>query len=118
MTTGYPPAPPRTHLAHRARATTPARRAQGQHPALGAPSGREHGSLVAAAPFDQQHRRVVAERALLVVEQGTDEPPHGLRDRQARGEVGGEDRKSTRLNSSHMSISYAVFCLKKKKKLK
>src|SRR4051812_49512675 len=27
----------------------------------------------------------------------------------------GKDRKSTRLNSSHMSISYAVFCLKKKK---
>src|SRR5690242_20789807 len=27
-----------------------------------------------------------------------------------------EDRKSTRLNSSHMSISYAVFCLKKKNK--
>src|SRR5690242_21592441 len=27
-----------------------------------------------------------------------------------------DDRKSTRLNSSHMSISYAVFCLKKKKK--
>src|SRR5438477_5958023 len=27
------------------------------------------------------------------------------------------DRKSTRLNSSHMSISYAVFCLKKKKTL-
>src|SRR5438477_5219174 len=26
-----------------------------------------------------------------------------------------QDRKSTRLNSSHMSISYAVFCLKKKK---
>src|SRR5437868_14693841 len=28
----------------------------------------------------------------------------------------GGDRKSTRLNSSHVSISYAVFCLKKKKK--
>src|SRR2546426_7403789 len=28
-----------------------------------------------------------------------------------------EDRKSTRLNSSHLVISYAVFCLKKKKKL-
>src|SRR5699024_12879495 len=28
----------------------------------------------------------------------------------------GEDRKSTRLNSSHVSISYAVFCLKKKTK--
>src|SRR2546430_6707968 len=28
----------------------------------------------------------------------------------------GQDRKSTRLNSSHSQISYAVFCLKKKKK--
>src|SRR5437660_9988653 len=28
------------------------------------------------------------------------------------------DRKSTRLNSSHVAISYAVFCLKKKKKIK
>src|SRR2546426_5336000 len=28
------------------------------------------------------------------------------------------DRKSTRLNSSHLVISYAVFCLKKKKKMK
>src|SRR5699024_12179266 len=35
----------------------------------------------------------------------------------AEGEVVLEaDRKSTRLNSSHVSISYAVFCLKKKKK--
>src|SRR5688572_30957675 len=34
--------------------------------------------------------------------------PHPLRD--------AEDRKSTRLNSSHSQISYAVFCLKKKKK--
>src|SRR5690625_6751904 len=29
-----------------------------------------------------------------------------------------EDRKSTRLNSSHVAISYAVFCLKKKKRTK
>src|SRR5690606_39408263 len=29
-----------------------------------------------------------------------------------------EDRKSTRLNSSHVKISYAVFCLKKKKQIK
>src|SRR5207249_7600915 len=29
--------------------------------------------------------------------------------------VHGQDRKSTRLNSSHVSISYAVFCLKKKR---
>src|SRR5262245_23453042 len=32
--------------------------------------------------------------------------------------VDGTDRKSTRLNSSHLGISYAVFCLKKKKKKK
>src|SRR2546430_6551740 len=31
--------------------------------------------------------------------------------------VDGADRKSTRLNSSHSQISYAVFCLKKKKKI-
>src|SRR5256885_3865692 len=34
---------------------------------------------------------------------------------QAEREMG-QDRKSTRLNSSHLVISYAVFCLKKKKK--
>src|SRR5438477_11573456 len=44
--------------------------------------------------------------------------------RQIRGAIRADqsncapDRKSTRLNSSHMSISYAVFCLKKKKKKK
>src|SRR3712207_7481371 len=37
----------------------------------------------------------------------------GRRRRPGRG----GDRKSTRLNSSHANISYAVFCLKKKKKL-
>src|SRR5690348_18053877 len=37
---------------------------------------------------------------------------HGRRD----SAVQAQDRKSTRLNSSHPSISYAVFCLKKKKK--
>src|SRR5947208_8263285 len=38
--------------------------------------------------------------------------PGSARDRSAAG----RDRKSTRLNSSHQIISYAVFCLKKKKK--
>src|SRR5438477_6610410 len=33
-----------------------------------------------------------------------------------RTDPGVRDRKSTRLNSSHMSISYAVFCLKKKRR--
>src|SRR5688572_31674375 len=39
--------------------------------------------------------------------------PEALRRRARRA---GRDRKSTRLNSSHSQISYAVFCLKKKKK--
>src|SRR3712207_6990257 len=39
---------------------------------------------------------------------------HG--DTGAPAETGQGDRKSTRLNSSHANISYAVFCLKKKKK--
>src|SRR5690606_42085332 len=60
-----------------------------------------------------------------------DGPLGGVRDRRAdpdaRGPIsrpsgtrapGGVDRKSTRLNSSHVKISYAVFCLKKKKKKK
>src|SRR2546426_148604 len=43
---------------------------------------------------------------------------HGAAASTARGTRvrAGRDRKSTRLNSSHLVISYAVFCLKKKKK--
>src|SRR5438876_2534431 len=37
-----------------------------------------------------------------------------IRPLAAAARAGGGDRKSTRLNSSHPSISYAVFCLKKK----
>src|SRR2546426_8872001 len=40
-------------------------------------------------------------------------PPRGDGARDARNNE--QDRKSTRLNSSHLVISYAVFCLKKKK---
>src|SRR6478736_7373322 len=54
----------------------------------------------------RSHRRIVGE------------PAHRLDDR-ARLTAGRQrdppDRKSTRLNSSHSQISYAVFCLKKKK---
>src|SRR5215510_16028322 len=39
-----------------------------------------------------------------------------LREHVERRHVVGVDRKSTRLNSSHVAISYAVFCLKKKNK--
>src|SRR6266704_4600243 len=45
------------------------------------------------------------------------QPARGLRSGDVSTAVGGHpDRKSTRLNSSHVSISYAVFCLKKKNK--
>src|SRR5688572_32063267 len=44
------------------------------------------------------------------------EPDRGRKSQQALEILGRADRKSTRLNSSHSQISYAVFCLKKKKK--
>src|SRR3712207_8843716 len=47
-----------------------------------------------------------------VGEHGEHFGPAGRSER--RGEGAGVDRKSTRLNSSHANISYAVFCLKKK----
>src|SRR5438067_6114884 len=58
----------------------------------------------------QRHQVVLVELALL---------PHGPDDRaELPARQVRLDRKSTRLNSSHVSISYAVFCLKKKKKKK
>src|SRR3712207_8575643 len=39
----------------------------------------------------------------------------GVVERPGQADAVGVDRKSTRLNSSHANISYAVFCLKKKK---
>src|SRR3712207_7738256 len=53
----------------------------------------------------REHRQGVPERL----------PADGLEDEVVRAVfAGGGDRKSTRLNSSHANISYAVFCLKKK----
>src|SRR5258707_9146407 len=49
------------------------------------------------------------------VGRGRDAPGRGDRARRTHGGGAGIDRKSTRLNSSHANISYAVFCLKKKK---
>src|SRR2546430_13697548 len=53
-------------------------------------------------------------------DEGRQEEPEGRGRRSQPGDAAGvpgeiaEDRKSTRLNSSHSQISYAVFCLKKK----
>src|SRR5256885_9138764 len=52
---------------------------------------------------EQERHAAVAERAVIAA-----------RPDQVRSDYG-PDRKSTRLNSSHLVISYAVFCLKKKK---
>src|SRR3712207_8416672 len=59
-----------------------------------------------------EHHQPAADRGHLPHPPAGDRlPRRGL---QARPDDGG-DRKSTRLNSSHANISYAVFCLKKKK---
>src|SRR5690242_21217208 len=61
------------------------------------------------APVGRQPLGLLADR---LADPGRGGPPR----LDLHGELGaGLDRKSTRLNSSHMSISYAVFCLKKKK---
>src|SRR3712207_6852414 len=72
--------------------------------------------------FRSQDREDVTRRALTALrsyaygtgsgEVGIDGPLWALEDICHREEL--KDRKSTRLNSSHANISYAVFCLKKK----
>src|SRR3712207_8539769 len=68
-------------------------------------------------PDDPGLLRDLADRGVLGRLAGLD-VALGQRPQQAAAPVGAadEDRKSTRLNSSHANISYAVFCLKKKKK--
>src|SRR3712207_8025108 len=64
-------------------------------------------------------------RVVALADVALDDRPGGPARRQpvASGDLGDRadrverDRKSTRLNSSHANISYAVFCLKKKKKI-
>src|SRR5688572_32624530 len=60
-------------------------------------------------PYTTLFRSDAAELASLILEREV------LMASRRPGETD-EDRKSTRLNSSHSQISYAVFCLKKKKK--
>src|SRR3712207_7282875 len=60
-----------------------------------------------AAPERGGQRHHVLQRGRPAARAGDPPPQRGRRPR-------GPDRKSTRLNSSHANISYAVFCLKKK----
>src|SRR5438876_8193832 len=63
---------------------------------------------------DQHDVAQVFEPAARTPQEAHDRHPAGLRGLTVVGFLGHSDRKSTRLNSSHPSISYAVFCLKKK----
>src|SRR3989449_1419735 len=71
----------------------------------------------------EQRRQELRARPARAVENqdGVAHPTSGIAPRLAeravvQSQLGQQDRKSTRLNSSHGYISYAVFCLKKKKK--
>src|SRR5206468_9515215 len=68
----------------------------------------------------RRHRRRSPQRGGRVTPGGARTPrrprPRTGRDRLSAAPVRTGDRKSTRLNSSHDQISYAVFCLKKKNK--
>src|SRR5437868_10978157 len=71
-------------------------------------------------PEERRRRRVAMpnfwnRQAENTLDRATAMMPKMLYDRL--DEIGIIDRKSTRLNSSHVSISYAVFCLKKKKNI-
>src|SRR5690606_41103495 len=66
----------------------------------------------------QQVRQLLGQRRV-VLRQFAQLPPGEAavrRDQEGFRHADGQDRKSTRLNSSHVKISYAVFCLKKKKR--
>src|SRR2546430_12983410 len=74
---------------------------------------------VAACDIDRRlHRNrvadIVRERGLGPLAQASRGDQPVSREKLARAGRGRADRKSTRLNSSHSQISYAVFCLKKK----
>src|SRR5690606_41379198 len=73
--------------------------------------------LVGVAELAVARQRLVARQGVLLQRQvGLDELAHARLDLLEVVGVEGarQDRKSTRLNSSHVKISYAVFCLKKK----
>src|SRR5207253_8130401 len=66
-------------------------------------------------------RELQAQKTPAVVRRWITSPPEWLQIRQIAvppDPALAEDRKSTRLNSSHVAISYAVFCLKKKNKIR
>src|SRR3712207_7820939 len=76
------------------------------------PAGHHQGQSAAAHRARQRHLDRRGEPAAEAVRRDAEDDEDAVR-REAAAR--GRDRKSTRLNSSHANISYAVFCLKKKK---
>src|SRR3989454_8261465 len=76
-------------------------------------SHRHHGWLVTVETHDLETAEDVASRFLPL--QSITLDLEDEKNPRINVTVRSEDRKSTRLNSSHLVISYAVFCLKKKK---
>src|SRR5438034_8811950 len=72
-----------------------------------------------ASPFDQARKPEIESRLTIRGEpwprEAARHAPRGKSRRELPSPLQKRDRKSTRLNSSHTVISYAVFCLKKKK---
>src|SRR5262245_66021255 len=66
----------------------------------------------------QRHRQRLLQRGFSPAPDGVRRGSAEAAERHFGGKRWLADRKSTRLNSSHLGISYAVFCLKKKKKKK
>src|SRR2546427_4205751 len=67
------------------------------------------------APQKPRQPSRLAQRGEPVIPPGQDLPGIALVPHVPHDSIAWRDRKSTRLNSSHSQISYAVFCLKKKK---
>src|SRR2546426_5113575 len=104
-----PPSPPRAAPPHRRLdPPSPADRAGARERVL--PEERADHARPGTCP-----RGDPARRAAGGARDRTLRPRHSEEDGGRRGGRA-QDRKSTRLNSSHLVISYAVFCLKKKKK--
>src|SRR5947209_16286597 len=71
--------------------------------------------LVRISPFDQAARRHTSFASVYVWPELPEDVDIQIEDKDLDVHVLGQDRKSTHLNSSHAKISYAVFCLKKKR---
>src|SRR3712207_8439669 len=77
----------------------------------------EHWNLLIRKPASEGYEKkqsIILQAHMDMVCEKSPEAQHDFLKDPICPQLDGEDRKSTRLNSSHANISYAVFCLKKK----